>query len=168
LEYTQFGFEILPQPSKGGAGNLVTFCDNRPIILVKNVNDGRWAYFYQSFSGTSGKEAGRWYPCGGLAVSATHAWIIKGDVVADPGYGRPGLLDLYQRVNEALPHDDDSTADLLNKLTGTGLGWKVADEATFVKRPNAYFKGCLTQEVMRDLYQRWRNHYLVPMWGTRQ
>jgi hypothetical protein len=167
LQYTQFGFTIIPQLSASGENVLVSFYDNRPIIVVRNDQDGRWSFFYQSFSGASGKKAGQWYPCGGLAKSTTHGWIVKADVVNDPGYGRQGLLDLYQRVNEALPHDDASTAVLLNKLTGTSLGWKAANESAWDKRPNAYFEGLLTQDVMANLYVRWRNHYLVPMWGTR-
>jgi hypothetical protein len=71
----------------------------RWVARVKLPN-GKTFPFYVSSSGTSGKDAGKWYPFFGVAPSG---WIVKGSVSElESEYGVPELQEISKKLNATL------------------------------------------------------------------
>lgn len=161
------GVHMVSQISKTGEHTWVTHGEQRIFFFLRDDQD-RGCYFYQSFSGTGGKQQGSWFPSGGLLGSV---WVIKGNPKTDPGAGRVSLLEFYEKVNQVLPHSDEDTDALLKKLTGFDYGDfsykdKFEVKPTFILKE----KGAPTELQKKWsgwAYRFWAEHGLTKQWGPR-
>lgn len=164
------GVHACSQRVAGGRESFVAVADSRELLYLTD-DAGRGCYFYRSFMGSRGKAQGAWYPCGGTLASATGRtlWIIKGDAHGDPGYGRPALAAMADRVNRALPHDDAGVDRLIETLTRM-------DSRTFARaRLDVLPYLRATQNLGDDLSEHqvralniWKKLTLNTAWGARQ
>jgi hypothetical protein len=117
------GVRLISQVSRAEKEVWVTHGEQRLFVYVED-DQGRGSYFYQSFAGTGGKQQGFWFPSGGVMADqrGRGAWVIKGNPKTDPGAGRAALLELYERVNQALPQSDADTDRFVKRLTGQDYG----------------------------------------------
>lgn len=163
------GIRIVEQTNAAGQKTLFTGHDGRVIVAVED-SKGRKNYFYQSFSGTSGKDQGRWYPTGGLAVDKSgEGWLVKGDPVNDKGFGRPDLADLEDHLNSVLPHSDNETDSFLETH-----GYTYNDiQNSHAKGPNFNVDsfnrtgGKHDKKVLESIVNHWKEGHLNKVWGKR-
>ena len=163
---------IMAQITRSGDRAWITHGEQRLFIQVVDAQ-GRGCLFYQSFSGAGGKRQGAWFPSGGMLVGAAgHGiWVVKGNPKKDPGAGRPGLLELYRKVNAVLPQSDEDTDVFALKWTGFNAG-DLTYEDKFEIRPT--FR-VLTPGRPDELQKQWNNwaysfwalHGLTKIWGPR-
>lgn len=141
----------------------------RIIIRVREKSTGREINLYQSWAGTSGKQAGAWYVTGGLSRASIGGklWIIKG--YTDECYGAEGrkeLCDLCMAMNKILPRDETETDFWLREFIGMSSDDLNAVASGYQARTYPY-KGKMDDEGRRELRQIWKDQYLTPVWGKR-
>lgn len=159
------GISLTTQKDINGNVVPVTFYDGREIVHIVDEK-GRGVWFYRSFTGTGGKQQGRWYPIGGLASnkSGTTGWIIKGDPVNDKGYGRPELAQLEDKVNEVLPSSDEEV-DAFLKSISSSVSVENTKAPSYTMEPEK--SGRYSQNEMSSILQGWKDNYLNRVWGNR-
>ena len=166
------GVILVGQISKTGKRVPVTHGEQRLFLCLQD-DAGKRSMFYQSFSGTGGKEQGVWFPTGGIMADqrGRGAWVIKGSPRTDPGAGRVPLLEFFQRVNEVLPHTDPATDALLMKLVGMDYGdlsYKDEYESVpFLRITEAGTSSELQKKWGSWAYQFWALNILDKVWGKR-
>lgn len=151
---------ITSQKSQSGKVLPITFHSGRPMIHV--VKEGRGVWFYQSFSGTGGKEIGRWYPVGGLAATpgGGKEWIIKGDPKNDKAFGRKSLTELEDYLNRVLPKSDTEVEKWAVSLANGDQNIFFEDKAaTHIVAPDKFDRAAILID--------WKQTYLAPVWGAR-
>lgn len=156
------GHSVFISTQKAVSGRVVpiSFHQGRPMIHV--VKNGKGIWFYQSFTGASGKEQGHWYPVGGLATTPlkSEEWIIKGPL-GDKAYGREDLGELEDYINSVLPHSDKDVEAWVMSLAKNDRGI-FAEEKTPTN--------VISVENFDRAYilQVWKNSYLTRVWGARR
>lgn len=154
------GVSITTQKSADGQVVPVTIHDGREMIHV--VKDGKGIWFYRSFTGGGGKDQGRWYPCGGLAKDKYGmTWIIKGLPHTDKGFGRKGLQELEDYVNEKMPHSDAEVDAWIHSKMKVASLHDVPDKAPSLQVDS------LTDATMTQILLAWKAQYLNRVWGER-
>ena len=82
-----------------GTNTTITSYAGRVIALTKIYN--RYVPFYASTSGTSGKQAGKWYPF--LGVDPTDLWLAKPSLEElETGFGIQEVQELQNLLNQQL------------------------------------------------------------------
>jgi len=103
---------------------------DRPMVLL-DLPKGKLA-FYQSSEGTSGKEAGDWYPFFGIG---SQGYIIKGEVSKmNTGYNQPQIKEIMNTLNSYYPPLDSNKLDVTlfqNGVDGTDISKQAYGEKEF-------------------------------------
>lgn len=98
------------------------------IIVLSKVGN-RYLPFYCSTKGTSGKQAGKWYPFLGLDPGGN--WIIKHNVdTLERGFGIPQVKEIQDRLNRELGNIPVYKLD--SELVGARLCFKDSDDDFFL------------------------------------
>jgi hypothetical protein len=162
------GVVIASKPTSTGRVSPIQFADMREVVSLRD-KAGREALFYRSFMGTGGKSQGSWYPIGGVAnMKDGYLWIIKGDMVNDPSYGRPDLEKLTKIANKVLPKTDEEMTEFIRLHLGTKPGDRPAlDPSLQLKAEDFPELEHGNQEHMGKILNRWKNEYLNKTWGQR-
>jgi TP901 family phage tail tape measure protein len=156
------GVRMIPRKTATGDMSPIQFAFGREFVDLKDEQDRR-STFYRSSMGTGGKTQGQWYPTGGPSENAYgDEWIIKGDSVNDPAYGRPDLQKLYEKANQVLPHTDSDMDAFINKHLKTDMGAKAINAPQYQRK---VFKTDLTNPG--EILNYWKQQYLNPVWGPR-
>ena len=118
--------DVYPEVAKG----WYVFPNNsdRPMVLL-DLGKGKLA-FYQSSEGTSGKEAGDWYPFFGIG---SQGYIIKGEVSKmNTGYNQPQIKEIMNTLNSYYPPINSGNLDV--ELFQNGLDGEGISEAAYGER----------------------------------
>ena len=103
---------------------------DRPMVLL-DLPKGKLA-FYQSSEGTSGKEAGDWYPFFGIG---SQGYIIKGEVSKmNTGYNQPQIKEIMNTLNSYYPPVNSDKFDVTlfrNGVDGTDISKQAYGENEF-------------------------------------
>ena len=166
------GVNAAMQVTRTGTKSFLTHGEQRLFLYLQD-DKGRGSYFYQSFSGTGGKQQGAWFPSGGIMADrqGRGVWVIKGSPRTDPGCGRVHLLELYEKVNEALPHSDRDTDVFVSQLTRSDYGDFVYADGFEIKPVIRILEpghaNALQTKWGPWVYQFWALNALDKTWGKR-
>lgn len=162
------------QITKTGCRSFLTHWERREIVVVSDDKNRRCT-FYRSFSGTSGKQQGRWYPTAGPSATAggNALWMVKGSPEKDRGFGRSALVHFENRINEVLPRTDAEVDAWILKLTGLKDGdffFKDQYECAptiICSDPDATRADKFLDKYGSHIVQNWKDSTLTRLWGPR-
>jgi len=180
------GLKIVSQETAEGEQSAFTVESGRPIVEVEDEQQRRMK-FYKSQEGTSGKEAGRWYPTGGVVEEQREddgikkGWIVKGDPKNDPGMGRPSLLDMENKVNSIFPTSDNMEEQIkflgqLGNIDVSENKWfdlsKKINKDVYKPKPVSTIKGPVDENQWEDFKTQaqtsWIQNEISPTFGKRE
>lgn len=101
-------------------------------VFVSVPVNGIPMLFYRSSKGTSGKQAGKWYPAFGIAAGD---WIVKGRVPdMERGYDIPEVKAVMDGLNASLPGTVEETVAALSPTLGNPVGARQVASLTYGPR----------------------------------